>query len=188
MKALLPNFNELSKAIYTHNESVGWWIPPQDNIMQKLQLVSTEVAETTEGDRKKSFDDHLKHRRMAEVELADGIIRMLDIGGRLNLTYIDHIQWDSYEEYMAYIQSTDNPNGAKLFILNEVLVDFKREMRDPYSASIYYSMFIKLSLEISVQFDLDVISAMWEKIEYNKTRNDHKLENRMNGQAGSKSY
>jgi len=38
-----------------------------------------------EGDRKGLMDDHLPHRSMIEVELADAIIRILDLAGYLKL-------------------------------------------------------------------------------------------------------
>ncbi len=35
-----------------------------------------------EGERKDLMDDHIKHRKMAEVELADAVIRIADYCGR----------------------------------------------------------------------------------------------------------
>ena len=40
-----------------------------------------EIAEAMEGERKDLMDDHLPHRKMAEVELADAVIRILDYAG-----------------------------------------------------------------------------------------------------------
>lgn len=71
----------------------GWWIeydemPEQYRkyfIGTKLALVHSEVSETLEGNRKGKMDDHLKHRKADEVELADSVIRIFDLGGKLNM-------------------------------------------------------------------------------------------------------
>lgn len=72
----------------------GWWTdlqtgerktPEQVNIPEKLCLIHSEISEAMEGARKGLKDDHLPHRDMLEVELADAIIRILDLAGFLQL-------------------------------------------------------------------------------------------------------
>lgn len=68
----------------------GWWTnadgtPKEINVGEKLMLIVSEVAEAMEGDRKGIKDDHLPKRDMLEVELADAMIRILDLAGGLNL-------------------------------------------------------------------------------------------------------
>lgn len=46
-----------------------------------IALIHSEVSEALEGYRKGLQDDHLPERPMAEVELADAIIRILDEAG-----------------------------------------------------------------------------------------------------------
>lgn len=46
-----------------------------------LMLIVSEIAEAMEGERKGLQDDHLPHRLMAEVELADALIRIFDYAG-----------------------------------------------------------------------------------------------------------
>ena len=41
-------------------------------------LIVSEISEAMEGERKNINDTHLHHRKMAEVELADALIRILD--------------------------------------------------------------------------------------------------------------
>lgn len=71
----------------------GWWdeydaMPEQYRkyfICTKLFLSVSEIVEGLEGFRKSLMDDHLPHREMLEVELADALIRIGDLAGALNL-------------------------------------------------------------------------------------------------------
>lgn len=106
-----------------HAANAHWWVPVSTdvtglpNIPEKMALIHSEVSEALEGHRKSLPDDHLPHRPMVEVELADAVIRIFDLA--------------------AYLK-------------------------------------------------LDIGGAMVEKIAYNKTRADHKLENRL--KPGGKKY
>lgn len=104
----------------------GWWndihtgepiINRPHIVGEKLMLVVSEVSEAMEGHRKNLQDDKLPHRKMIEVELADAIIRIMDLAGAM---------------------------------------------------------------------DLDIGGAIAEKMEYNATREDHKIENRK--KEGGKAY
>jgi len=67
----------------------GWWqnVNIEDPLFTpaKLCLVHSEISEAMEGDRKNLQDDHLPHRSMLEVELADAVIRIADLAGGLDL-------------------------------------------------------------------------------------------------------
>ena len=86
-----PVINKLAKKIFDHNVEAGWWDNMDRCLFQTLQLVSTELAEATEGERKDLMDDKLPHRKMGEVELADAMIRLLDLAGRYDWKYSDNV-------------------------------------------------------------------------------------------------
>ena len=94
--------SELQAEIHTSNVKAGWWsdlvsgtdlVQEVRNstrlgkalIAEKLCLVHSEVSEGMEGVRKNLPDDKLPHRSMIEVELADAVIRILDLCGAMNL-------------------------------------------------------------------------------------------------------
>lgn len=118
------SIGELAKEIHQNNVNAGWWTDletgeslasiqgekPKRNVPEMLCLIHSEVSEAMEGFRKNLMDDKLPHRSMLEVELADAVIRILDMSEGLGL---------------------------------------------------------------------DIEGAITEKIEFNKVRSDHKIENRL---------
>lgn len=84
----------LVEACHVAASKSGWWIDlhtgmPLINrphiVGEKMMLIVSEVAEAMEGHRKGLQDDHLPHRSMVEVELADAVIRICDLAGALGL-------------------------------------------------------------------------------------------------------
>ena len=62
----------------------GWHDQPRE-VGTMLMLVVSEISEAMEGFRKNLNDDHLPSRKMVEVELADAVIRIMDLAGKLQL-------------------------------------------------------------------------------------------------------
>ena len=74
------NIKQLQQQIHQQNKDAGWWDNPREK-GTLLCLIHSEISEAMEGERKDLMDDHLPHRKMAEVELADAVIRILDYAG-----------------------------------------------------------------------------------------------------------
>lgn len=178
------DINKLAKEIYEQNKAVGWWDDPDRCIYQTLQLVSTEIAEATEAERKDLMDDHLPHRKGGEVELADALIRVLDLGGRYGWKYRDdeHVGFDG-------ILNVATSKGGQHFAINFALILLGRDLEwgETESNIIFsYSRLINTILKVGELNNYDIESAMMEKLKYNKQRADHKRENR--AKAGGKAF
>lgn len=76
---------------HCHTANKRWWIhlvsgdPIEANVGEKLMLIVSELSEGMEGHRKNKMDEHLPHRPSLEVELADALIRIFDLGGGLKM-------------------------------------------------------------------------------------------------------
>lgn len=79
------NLNAMAATVHAAN--IKWWQDPITgrpvirNKGELIALMHSELSEALEGERKNLMDDKLPHRKMAEVELADAVIRILDYCG-----------------------------------------------------------------------------------------------------------
>jgi hypothetical protein len=173
------NLNKLAKEIYQQNKNVGWWDDPNRCVFECLQLVSTEFAEASEGARCNKMDTHLEHRKMEEVEFADSLMRLLDFGGRHKLIYTEVIVDHYFTQYEKVFQRPLS-NLGNHFVCNIELTSFGRVFAfvGGDAANAQYSISIECILYIADKYKYNVLAALMEKMEFNKTRPDHTRENR----------
>lgn len=159
------NLNELAQRVHQANRK--WWqhidtgLPIERNRKELLMLVITEIAEAVEGERKNLMDDKLPHRRMAEVEMADAYIRLLDFSAGFKV----HIG----ERFLNYIPAENK--GEALFNISacvmRIAISDERLAASLYMISDYCKF-----------HGYDLQAAFEEKMAYNATRVDHTHEAR----------
>jgi len=161
--------DKYSLAIHDVNVELGWWDDKNRCLETVVQMIITEIAEATEGARKNIKDDHLPDRKMFEVEMADTMIRLLDLGGKFvwSHTYeTDSLALDKLRQCTEV--------GARMFALSAMAVDLGRSLDCGKRASRKYSILVNAILEIASVHKLDLWGAVRDKVAYNKTRADHK--------------
>ena len=173
----MKNLNKLAAEVHEANKH--WWHHPATGERltrdkgEMFMLMVSELSEAMEGERKSLMDDHLPHRRMAEVELADVMIRLLDYAGAKKLNLDGNIKGIYLEEM------PDNKGDALLQIVRELAM--AREARDEM---IHWETWRLCRVVLMVRryaawHGYDLEAAIAEKREYNAHRADHKPEARL---------
>ncbi len=70
-------------ATQCHEDNQKWWVDENGQRLDRnkgelLCLIHSEVSEMMEGERKDIMDNKITHRKAAEVEAADVLIRLFD--------------------------------------------------------------------------------------------------------------
>ncbi len=193
---LVDNLPAVTQSIHAYNQKAGWWDSGQDCMSLKFQLVSTELAEATEGERRSLMDDKLPHRPMGEVELADAITRLLDIFGRNMWIFVNSPMTGGsplYNQCSAFFhglqlddESQDEFSLSDPFsvislhwALNKLVVEISYSIcTDPVKAVSCLAQFLKVCDVIQQFAGYDIVGAIHEKMEFNQTRADHQPGNR----------
>lgn len=180
------SLNAFAKQVHQANQH--WWHDPATgakldrNMGEMLMLVVSEIAECMEGERKDLMDDHLPHRKMAEVELADAIIRLADIVGSKGDEF-------DLKASLYHIESTERTHipdnkGEALFHVIRPLQEI-REYRG-YAFRRKLARTWRRIESYAAKHRYDLWGAVAEKREYNRHRADHKPEARL--AAGGKKF
>lgn len=184
----LRAFDLNAAAARVHVANQKWWVNPhtgeriERNPFEILALVHSELSEALEGERKSKMDDHLPHRKMAEVEMADTMIRLLDCAGAWGCALTN---------FRQPLPITDNRGEAIYwmhcridFIGQEVPGEFNTKGDAELAYAI--SKAIHSVMSYCLAFEYDLLGAYEEKMAYNAKRADHTLEARR--AAGGKAF
>lgn len=166
--------NELAQYVHKCNEK--WWQDPvtkqriERNKGELLMLVITELAEACEGERKNLMDDKLPHRKMAEVEMADAAIRLLDFAAGFSVP-IEYVTDPDLNEL--------NNKGDELLIIC-YQVCLARVTNDLIE---FIGTTIQLISCYCQLHGYDLYGAIKEKLAYNSLRVDHTHEARLQAEG-----
>ena len=173
------NLNELAKKV--HQSNIKWWQNPETgepierNYKELLALVVSEVYECLDGERKDLWDDKIVTRKMAEVEMADAFIRLLDFAGGFNvelkLTIANNLE-EIINSLSGSFTIPENKPEALLELTGHII-----------KITPEYSHWVNASLAYIILYcrkhNYDLLGAMEEKLIYNATRKDHTHEARL---------
>lgn len=151
----------------------GWYVDPKTgspierNFGEVVALMHTELSEAVEAHRKnKRRDDKLPHRHGIEVEFSDGIIRILDTAAANRIDVA----------------------GAFIPCIRHLALygDLPKRLPGIDQCAVNFACAIIRILEASQAYGFDQAGSVLDKNAFNRTRADHKLENRR--AEGGKSY
>lgn len=177
-------FDIEKEATRVHELNQKWWHdldgnPIDRNMGQLFMLIISEIAEAMEGARKNIMDDHLPLRKMEEVEVADALIRTIDLIGGKKIPVVSASGTVSLK--------LDDP-GAMLFALTKQVVLIEQAWVGAVDTDLTVAVadFLAMIFKYASYRDLDLLGAYEEKLAYNKTRADHQVEHRK--LAGGKAW
>lgn len=158
-----------------HEQAIQWWMDNEGNPIERnngelVALMHSEVDEAYLG-LGEGADEHLPNRLNFHVELGDVCIRIADYCGGRDMA-------QEVNEYVGDYPEMRSLDDEELLMNTHVYLTQALEgMRKGINHDVYMGLGYAYSLCMLMLGDnADVI---YEKMEYNAQRADHKIENRM---------
>ena len=198
--------NVLSQRIHKANEK--WWLDLRTGERlnrdkgELLCLIHSEISECMEGERKSLMDTHITHRPMAEVELADILIRTLDYAAGFGYDLDGAMAFKMgmpiyrYAEQIVSLETMIGDIGSFYLAYGEsvnkgyLLTKMHSEVTGVFDSEFTYARnvgeikdrlagLIFCVCRYAHTFKYDLRGAVEDKLAYNAQREDHKAEARL---------
>lgn len=195
MHELIEQSQEFRVLCHRAAVEAGWWTDIETgeriirNVGEVLMLGVSEIAEAVEAWERRAMDDKLPHRRGVEVELADYLIRTFDITSGLGFgeAFDDAIIRLSHD-MVPYHGSDGGPVSEKRFlgiirhVADAMEADRKGSTLKRYpdlpGVAVHLAQSVRATVQLGILLGADLVGAVREKVEFNRNRADHKIENR----------
>lgn len=156
-----------------------WWhdedgIALHRNRGEMICLIHSEISEAMEGERKNLMDDKLPHRKMAEVELADALIRLFDFASGCGFTPLPPLPRNP-------VPFISRNKGQDLCYIHHLVSDLYvntglSSIPEPIENKI--TEVVSSIYLYAKHYGYDLDGAIVDKLRYNVTRHDHTYEAR----------
>ena len=173
------NWLALANDLHEFNVAKGWW----DDYPNKkaryetaMMLTLTELAEATEGLRKDLMDDKLPQYKMFHVEVADAMIRLLDLFAAFETEF--SICTGKIANYWERELTARSPVEQLWFVVCNAT---KRS-----SKLLTMTVMFEGLLGMVYLHEIPIMEIIEAKMYFNAERADHKRENR--AKKGGKSF
>lgn len=194
---LVKGLSRLAIEVHRDNVQAGWWtnIETGENLLMTrdrlsmLMLCVTELSEAEEADWQGSMDDKLPRRLGLHVELADTCIRLLDLIGAEHIRYgggiVTHYAADiptpsvstCFQDYLT--NGSLYTQGDLMLIVRDLSKAAEAYRKNAHGkARVWLTTALFRCIAYAAWNDIPLFEIIEEKRAFNRSRADHKIENR----------